>query len=370
MPTRLMLIPALLLALASTCAHAADGADAAEQPYYFYHARPYGSEGLVGPTRMIVNGGFGILQLENRSNQFDDIQWRNGWKNLWKNLLDPFTAVNEKGWWDFLSSEVIPISVNGGDAQFWPNYMNHLIGGGMGYRNMREWYRYHGFEHESRWALATLTVYHFLNEVVEMNDKKGWRVDPIADMYLFNVAGVLAFENDRIAHLFGETLNMRDWSFQPFYDPRNGTLENVGQNYTMRLRLGQTTPWHLFYHWGNSGELGASRELGGGHFLSAGAGFVAKNLQDVDGISETVNLATTFGLFWDRESSLLASFLYAKDKDYRYRLNIYPGVVKLGPLRPAFTLISARNNDFLAGITLGNWPLVPFGLGSRVGNDR
>ncbi len=356
---------ALFLALVPAWAQAA-----ADQPFYFYHALPYGSERLVGPTRMIINGGFGILQMENRSNQFDEIDWENGWTNLWKNLLDPISSIEAKGWWKFTKSELIPFSANGDGAQYWPNYTNHLIGGGMGYRNMREWYRHHGFEHEKRWALATLTVYHFLNEVVEMSDKHGWRVDPVADMYLFNVAGVLMFESDRVARFFGETLSMRDWSFQPIYDPRNGTLEGMGQNYMVRLRLGQTTPWHLFYHWGNSGELGLSREFAGGHHLSMGGGFVAKNLEDVDGISETVNLASTFGVFWDRNGSLLASVLYAKEKDYRYRFNLYPGVIKLGSFRPGITFISARNKDFIAGITLGNLPLLPVGFGVRTGNDR
>jgi hypothetical protein len=384
MPRRVLDLAALLLttllvagpALATSpdeagAPAAPDRAGDSVQPYYFYHARPYGSERLVGPLRMITNGGFGILQLENRSNQLDEIDWGNGWENLWRNLLNPVSAIEEKGWWDFIRSEVIPVSFGSGDAQYWPNYMNHLIGGGMGYRNMREWFRYHGFAHERTWALTTLTVYHFLNEVVEMDDKTGWRVDPIADMYIFNVAGVLVFENDRIARFFGETLAMRDWSFQPFYDPRAGSLENVGQNYSVRLRLGRTTPWHMFYHWGNSGELGVSRDLGdGGDALSVGAGFVAKNLEDVDGISETVNLATSFGIFWERDRSLMASLLYAREKDYRYRLNVYPGVFEIAGLQPGLTFISARNNDFLAGITIGNWPLLPVGVGSRVGNDR
>ena len=364
-------ILALLLAFTPLYLMADEPAgDDGDQPYYFYHALPYGSESLVGPTRMITNGGFGILQMENRSNQIDDIQWANGWENLWKNLLNPWDSIEAKGWWNFVKSELLPFSVDGASAKYWPNYTNHLIGGGMGYRNMREWYRHRGYEHEKRWALATITVYHFLNEVVEMNDKTNWRVDPVADMYIFNIGGVLLFESDRVARFFGETLNMRDWSFQPLFDPRNGTLEGVGQNYMMRLRLGRTTPWHLFYHWGNSGELGLSREIGGGHSLSAGAGFVAKNLENVDGISETAQLASTFGMFWDRNGSLMASFLYTKDKDYRYRVNVYPGVVKLGALRPGFTFISTRTKEFVAGVTLGNVPLWPVGIGSRVGNDR
>lgn len=349
-------------------AAAADLSD--DSVYYFYHGQDYGSESLIGPPRMIVNGGFGILQVENRSNQIDDIEWRNGWRNLWKNLANPGVAIEKKGWWEFLSSEIIPVSFNSGKSQYWPNYMNHLIGGGMSYRLMREWYRAHGFEHERTWSLATMTVYHFLNEVVEMDSKEGWRVDPIADMYLFNVAGVLAFNSDRICRFFGHTLGMRDWSYQPLYDPERGTLENGGHKYMVRLRLRATTPWHLFYHWGNSGEFGLSREFASGDFISTGAGFVAKNLRDVDGISETVNVATTFGMFWDRRGSLLASVLYAKDKDNRWRVNLYPGVLKIGPLQPGLTFISTRRKDFIVGLTVGSVPLWPVGLGAMVGNDR
>ena len=202
-----------------------------------------------------------------------------------------------------------------------------------------------------------------------MDSKTGWRVDPIADIYVFNVAGVLLFSSDRVSRFFGEKLHLRDWSFQPLYDPSRGTLENNGQNYMMRLRLGRTTRWSLFYHWGNSGELGLSRDLGGGHTFSWGAGFVAKNLADVDGISETVNLATTFGLFYDRDTSLMASVLYAKQKDNRWRVNLYPGLLKVGPFRPGLTFISTRDKDFLVGVTFGSLPL-PVGLGARVGNDR
>ncbi len=364
-----------LLALAAgataPCVRAQPAADAAVpvEEYYFYHARDYGSESLVNPLRLITNGGFGILQIESRSNQLDEIHWRDGWRNLWKNLGSPLAAIEQKGWWDFLSTEVIPVSINGGNAQYWPNYMNHLLGGGMSYRLMREWYRYHGVRGEVPWALATLAAYHVLNETVEMDDKTGWRVDPIADMYIFNVAGVLVFSSDGVCRFFARTLHLADWSLQPFYDPRRGRLENAGQNYMIRLGLRRESPWYLFYHWGNSGELGLSRRLGGGHHLSGGAGFVAKNLRDVDGISETVDLATTFGLFWDRDGSLLASALYSREKDNRWRFNLYPGVLEVGPLRPGLTFIVSRQNDLIAGVTFGSVPMVPVGLGAKVGDN-
>jgi hypothetical protein len=342
------------------------GAAGSEPEYFFYKRLPYGSDRLTSPLRLILNGGFGILQVENRSNQLSDIDYRNGWKNLWKNLLHPIESIENKGWWDFVSSEIIPVSVNSGNAQYWPNYMNHLIGGGFSYRLMREWYRAHGFVHETTWSISTMVVYHLVNETVEMDSKTGWRVDPVADIYVFDVGGIILFSSDRVSRFFSHKLHMSDWSFQPFYDPWNGTLQNVGLNYMVRLRLGRTTPWHLFYQWSNGGELGVSRQLGGDHYLSCGAGWVAKNIVDVDGISETAKLATSFGVFYDRSGSLLASVLYAKEKDNRWRLNLYPGLLRIGPFQPGLTFGDSRRGDLWMGVTFGRVPLVPVGLGGRI----
>lgn len=364
-----MLVAGGVWSIPEAAAQAAAPFTGDRSPYYFYRGPRDGSDSLISPWRLIINGGFGILQMESRSNRLADVDYANGWRNVWKNLRNPVASIDNLGWWKFFSREIIPISIDSGNAQYWPNYTNHLIGGGMSYRMMREWFRWHGFAHEVPWALATLTVYHLLNETVEMDDKVGWRVDPVADFYIFNVAGVLLFNSDWACQFFSQRLHLTDWSFPSFYDPRRGALENVGQNYMMRLRLGRQTPWYLFYHWGNGGELGATRHLGRGHHVSAGGGFVAKDLLNVDGISETVNLATTFGLFYDRHGSLLTSLLYTQDKQYRWRLNVYPGLARLGPLRPGVTFIVTRNKELMVGLTVASkW--LPTGLGARIGHQR
>ena len=56
-------------------------------------------------------------------------------------MRDPFGSIGNEGWWSFVRSEILPFSTNTDNAQYWPNYTNHLIGGGMSYRMMREWYR-------------------------------------------------------------------------------------------------------------------------------------------------------------------------------------------------------------------------------------
>jgi len=356
-----------LLALVVLATAAA--ADEPDRTYYFYDRLPYGSERLISPLRTITSGGLGILEMDNRSNQLSDIHWENGWDNLWHNLFHPIQAIEAKGWGEFVKSEILPFSVESGGAQYWPNYMNHLLGGGFSYRLMREWYRSRGFRHETAWSIGTMATYHLLNETVEMDDKTGWRVDPVADVYIFNVAGILLFSSDSVARFFGQTLNMNDWSLLSYYDPARGTLENVQQKYMVRLRLGRTTPWHVFYQWGNSGELGLSRHLGRGRYLSGGFGFVAKNLVKVDNISETAELAATAGLFYDRDGSLMASLQYARTKDVRWRVNLYPDLVRVGPFRPGLAVLWWRDGDVSAGVTLGSVPLLPTGLGARIHDD-
>lgn len=155
-------LPAISLLLLLVAAPGAARAD--EEPrYYFYHGLDYGTDSLIHPLRLVVNGGWGIMQLLCDNHPLD-IDYRQGWKNVWRNLADPGGAIQAEGWWDFLQREVIPISFNSGKAHYWPNYTQHLLGGGMSYRMITEWYRAHGYEHASTWSGATLMSYHLLNE--------------------------------------------------------------------------------------------------------------------------------------------------------------------------------------------------------------
>jgi hypothetical protein len=331
--------------------------------YYFYRNMDHGSQALISPLRLIINGGYGIMQVSNRDNRPGKIAYARGARNVWHNLRDPFWSINVNGFWDFLSREVIPISVNSGKAPYWPNYMNHLIGGGMSYRMMEEYFRYNDFQHPKAWAGATIFTYHFLNEVVENNDHVGPTTDPVADFWIFNPAGIILFSHDGVARFFSETLNMADWSYQPAFLPETAELQNNGQNYAVKYHLNAEGSRSIFYHWGSHAELGLSFTRPDGRCYSFGLGLVAKNLLEVDQISKTLDLAVSGGLFYDRNNSLLASLLYAKKKDYRYRLNLYPGLVKVGPFKPGLFMALNKENRLMAGITFGSVPLLPVGLG-------
>lgn len=129
--------------------------------FYYYHGKDYGSEAIFNPLSITLNGGFGILQISNRSNRLADIDFINGWKNVTYNLSHPFETINQFGWKKFWRQEVIPSSVKLKQAQYYPNYKNHLWGGGFTYRAFLDWYRWHGFPHSTWWALSSWMVYHF-----------------------------------------------------------------------------------------------------------------------------------------------------------------------------------------------------------------
>ncbi|PIE76391.1 hypothetical protein CSA17_02445, partial [bacterium DOLJORAL78_65_58] len=55
-----------------------------EGTYYFYRGLDFGSQALISPTRLILNGGFGIMQVENRHNRPLDIMYGRGMRNVGK----------------------------------------------------------------------------------------------------------------------------------------------------------------------------------------------------------------------------------------------------------------------------------------------
>lgn len=331
--------------------------------YFFYRHLDYGSESLIHPVRLILNGGFGILQMDNRGNNLVDIDYRNGVGNLTWNLSHPISAIKQCGVSYFLRTQVIPISINSRDAYYWPNYTLHLIGGGMSYRMMESWFYSNNFPHPKIYALLTLTVYHFLNEVVENNEYVGYDPDPIADMYIFNPLGVLIFSSDKVARFFNQKLNMADWSYQVTFNPFDKTINNLGQNFVMKFWLNKDESLGLFYHFGTHGELGLSFKQKDRDCLSFGFGLVAKKLVNQSKRRDlrelTADLVPSAGVFYDRNNSLLLSLTYSQTQDFKFRVNLYPGLVKIGNFSPGFHLSLNQRNQLNAGIT---FRFLPIGL--------
>jgi hypothetical protein len=360
-PARALPLAPLLFGFEPPAGETAD----TEEPLYFYRGLPYGSESLVGPLRLIVNGGFGILQFDSRSNQLADVDFEQGLHNVGTNLAHPVRAIRRRGWWDFFQREIIPISFNAEVAQYWPNYTLHLIGGGMSYRMMTEWFRLQGYERPNLWATGTIGLYHFLNEVVENDRLDGPNTDAVADLYIFDPLSIALFSSERVNRFFSHTLHMTDWSYQPALDFDHGTIENQGQNFALKWRLPRTERWSAFYFFGTHGHGGLTYTWPDGRALSAAGGLRARELVEIDEDVKSVELVGSYGLFYDRDNSLLASVLWASTSRYKFRLNLYPGFPRLGRFAPGVFVNVNRANSVIAGLDLRLIPGLPVGLAHR-----
>lgn len=321
---------------------------------YFYHGLNYGSEACYNPLTLIVNGGFGIMQINNRSTRLRSIDFKIGYENILNNIKNPIREIKNFGVKDFITTEIVPSNLRPKNAQWFPNYQLHLIGGGMTYRALQEWFSYHHFEYPTLNAILALSSYHLLNEVVENNCYRGTNVDAIADLLIFDPLGLLLFSFDKVAHFFSYTLHMADWSFQPMYSPISGTLENNGQNFSIKYNLPCCDKWSLFYFFGVHGLVGLSYKAQNGASFSFGGGLIAKDLiefkRENNTRSMTTSLIWTGGFFYDRNNSLLASLILAGTKGYRVRLNIYPGLISLGRFSPGLFFAIGKNKELIAGI--------------------
>lgn len=294
---------------------------------YFYHGFEYGSQADYNPVYYILNGAFDILQTEGQSRNLKDIHYLTGFKNVTYNMSSPFTSIRDYGTGQFFRDEIIPSSLNEKNMQWWPNYQLHLIGGGMEYRMIVEWYDSHGFEFPKTASLITVAVQHFLNEAMENNGYVGRTVDPIADLGVFDPLGIVLFSFDPVCQFFSETLNMADWSYQPAYNPTSGNLENAGQNFIFKYKFPFAKKCALFYECGMNGLAGGSYEFKNDEWVSLAAGM--RNSQDVTvtdesgGRKQTATLKWNAGFFYDRHNSLLFSVLASGQRSYQVVANVY-----------------------------------------------
>jgi hypothetical protein len=328
------------------------------QKNYFYFGRDYGSDAVFNPINTILNGSFDIMQLEDHKREPFTFPYKGSWNNLWRNIRDPFHSIRIYGTRNFIKDEVFPLELKTQSAQWWPNYQLHLIGGGMTYIALREWYELHDFPMPMLCALTTTAAYHLLNETVEMNNYQGITVDPISDIYLFDLGGIFLFSNDRVKEFFSSTLNLRDWSLQPTISLNDGHLHNNGQYFEIKW----FTPWSdryaLFYYFGINGLTGISYKYDEEYSVSGGAGLRARRNESVDASvgKQTVSTVWNTGLFIDRNNSLLVSFFLSGLSDYTALLNIYPGVIHVGHMHFGCWVAASRQGKLTMGVNLLSLP--------------
>jgi hypothetical protein len=97
--------------------------------------------------------------------------------------------------------------------------------------------------------------------------------------------------------------------------------------------------------------MGVSYWQKDGDCFSIAGGFMAGKLINLQDGIRTVDLVPSAGVFWDRHNSLLVSLLYANTQAYRARINVYPGLVRLGFWSPGFFVAVNRAERIEGGIT-------------------
>ncbi len=307
---------------------------------------------LYNPAYLIANGGFDILQAQGYERELDEIAWRNAVNNVGENLIHPFPNIKESGWKEFMTQEIFPLNWTPEGSQWIPNYFLHMLGGGMEYRMMTEWYRHHKVPAPKVFSAATIYAMHFMNEIAENNDKEGPNVDPIADMYVFDLAGIFLFNSIPVSRFFSEKLHMADWSLMPALSFHDFSIQNPGQYFIYKWEIPRNRKWAIFMRWGMGTQGGVTYKIKNENSLTVAAGVRSGELSFVDEerniLTSSVSWTTFFA--WDKNNTPLATLQVCGNDDYTFAANVYPGVIKLGKFSPGIFGIAGIDGTGAFGI--------------------
>jgi hypothetical protein len=326
---------------------------------YFYHGYDYGSESLFNPASVLLNRGFDVLQLRPQNRGVFRQTYGRDAANVLRNVASPFKAVETEGWGKFARTELLPLSFTPTSARWVPNYGLHLIGGGVTYTMLREWYADQGMPIPAAFSIATMYAAAFINETLENNGVDGVNTDCLADLYVFDLAGILLFSIPPVNAFFSKYVIVADWSLQPALTIPSGDLHNVGNYYGVKIPLPFYERLRLFGYVGFSSIGGLSFKLDSQYSISAAAGGRVANFENASATSveNVVKLKPTGALFVDRNNSLLGSLQVSDVRDYFIHLNVYPnGLFKTDPGIGFFTVLS-RDGHWIAGLSVTKLPL-------------
>ena len=344
--------------------------------YYFLKDTDVGSQASFGPLQVILNSGFDILRSGAYPNSLRDIDFGTGFVNVWDNMLNPVDNIREtQPWSDFVAHEIFPYKAfNPDHGHFVPNYFLHTFGEGMLFRQLTEYYHREGQDYPKTFALLTLFGAQLLNEVVENSGHRGPNVDPIADLLIFNPLGYLLFAFEGSAHFFSNYLQISYWPGQATLSPTNAGLYNTGENFTFRVPFGDL-PVGFFSYMGSEGVAGLSYQLNAEDRIQLAWGYRVVWLEDENANNPDINARMMrpvkpgnwlIGFFWDKNDSLMFSAFAGMKAEPTLRINLYPGLLKVGKFNLGAFVWTSPSEGIIAGFSFGNSPL---GLGFQAGND-
>lgn len=336
--------------------------DSASAPSYFFGDRP-GLDQYVGPFDVLLNKGFNLTQAANRDRAIFSADY--GWAHVRGSLLHPVRAIERDGGWSaWIEEQVLPIQAvhwarsgfdwGAADNMTWfPNYFGHFVEGGITYRRLAEKLRHQGVPAATAMAAITTMGASVLNEAYTHPNLTEGTGGTVADLYLFDLGGVIAFSFDPVARFFAQTLRAQVWPSQAALSVSSGELVNNANNLVFKFPLPWVDRVSAFVRTAVGSHVGATLHLGRGLDVSLGIGADTER-QNIDPVTgaESVDLRLSSSLYLDRDGSVLASVYWSQVDHRRLSVNVYPGVL---------------HDDFGAWIALARGGSVELGLTHRQG---
>jgi hypothetical protein len=344
-------------------ASAADDAAAAPEPY-FYKGYDYGSQALYGPLWVFLNRGYDVLQDRSGSRTLWAQEYRHNGETVGRNLLDPIPAISARGWGRFFREEIFPLSYTKSSARWVPNYTLHLVGGGVTYTGLTEWFRQNRAPAPRVLSAGVLLATAFLNETLENKGVTKYNTDAIADFFFFDIGGIILFSFDWPNEFFSKTLIVADWSLQPGFTYPNFELHNQGNYFSIKYPIPFAPRLRLFATMGLGTLFGLSYQIDSQYSISGGGGSMASRLVSTSATNadNNVEFAPQAGLFVDRNNSLLASLRVTNVKDYFIQFNLYPNAFSV-PELGLWTIVD-KGAHFVTGVSFSK----SFGVGAGIGS--
>jgi len=309
--------------------------DSLPEDTYFYTGLP-GSDYYVGPFDVFFNKGFNFAQAENRSRAVFEANY--SFRHVWNSVVHPFQSIdNTGGWGEWVKQQILPVQawnwIKSGfrwdevDNMTWyPNYMGHFVEGGITSRRLAEKWRAQGVPYASTLAGMTTMVTAMANEAYTHGEIEQGTGGTVADLYVFDLGGVLIFSLDPVARFFAEKLHAQVWPGQASITAPNFELANNANNLVFKFPMPFTDKTSFFWRTGIGSHLGVTAHLHDGYDVSVGVGADAsrQNLDPVTG-KETVDIRMSASAYLDRGGSVLAAIHWSEVDHRLFAINVYPG---------------------------------------------
>lgn len=339
-------------------------ADSTRPDTYFFDDLEYGSQSTFGPASVFLNRGFDVFQFAGISRHLAAFPFRRGARDVARSVARPREQIERIGLGRFLTTEILPLNFTTSDARWYPNYTLHLVGGGITYTTLREWFSSRNVGAPGAWSALVIISSGFMNEITENRGVYGKVADHVADLYVFDIAGIMLFSVDGVNRFFSHSLHAADWSPVPSVTTA-GNLQNAGQYTVLRIGLPGTDRFRLFFRMGLGGMLGVSVRTSPSDSFTLAGGTATDELVVLDADRGEIGIRSraAVGLFYDRNNSLLASLVVKPSVKEPAVLNIYPGVLPLVGRHAGIWVALHHDMNPTVGISLRH----TFGLGFGAG---